>query len=277
MSYDDSSHYNNGLGGYNYDSGLGGYDRGLGGWLSSRGATAARSDLTALEDSADEGAASSSSSAAAAAAAAAAARAAAYDEVTSTLSRPLAAASQVGLRLTALLRAAKTPRRDQRAVSLEAVWAARIVDVAAMAEARAVLNAKLATARSAVAVDPMRRSKGEANGRSSGAHHSARQAQIMQLPSTSHGRCDGRGHCCGDGAGSVAAVPPTAHAAAAFSKGVVPPPPPTTTHADTAAAFATAAAIAAGAEGMGTELGAEMAARRALFTQHMQRVLARGS
>jgi hypothetical protein len=56
------------------------------------------------------------------------------------------------------------------------VWAARIVDVAAMAEARAVLNAKLATARSAVAVDPMRRSKGEANGRSSGAHHSARQS-----------------------------------------------------------------------------------------------------
>ena len=147
----------------------------------------------------------------------------------------------------------------------------------AMAEARAVLNAKLATARSAVAVDPMRRSKGEANGRSSGAHHSARQAQILQLPSTSHGRCDGRGHCCGDGAGSVAAVPPTAHAAAAFSTGVVPPPPPTTPPADPAAAFATAAAIAAGAEGMGAELGAEMAARRALFTQHMQRVLARGS
>jgi hypothetical protein len=155
-----------------------------------------------------------------------------------------------------------------------------------MAEARAVLNAKLATARSAVAVDPMRRSKGEANGRSSGAHHSARQAQIYgetqrQLPSTSHGRCDGRGHCYGDGAGAVAAVPPAvppaAHAAAAFSKGVVPDTPPTTTRADTAAAFATAAAIAAGAEGMGAELGAEMAARRALFTQHMQRVLARGS
>jgi hypothetical protein len=79
-------------------------------------------------------------------------------------------------------------------------------------------------------------------------------------------------------------VPPTAHAAAAFSKGVVPGTaevagvaPPTTTHADTAAAFATAAAIAAGAEGMGAELGAEMAARRALFTQHMQRVLARES
>jgi len=99
----------------------------------------------------------------------------------------------------------------------------------------------------------------------------------MQLPSTSHGRCDGRGHCCADGAGSVAAVPPTAHSAAAFSKGVVPGTPPTTTHAETAAAFATAAAIAAGAEGMGAELGAEMAARRALFTQHMQRVLARGS
>ena len=84
-------------------------------------------------------------------------------------------------------------------------------------------------------------------------------------------------------------MPPlTAQAAAAFSKGAVPgtavvagvaPPtashaaPPTASHADTAAAFATAAAIAAGAEGM----GAEMAAWRALFTQHMQCALARGS
>ena len=52
-------------------------------------------------------------------------------------------------------------------------------------------------------------------------------------------------------------APPTASHAA----------PPTASHADTAAAFATVAAIAAGAEGM----GAEIAARRALFTQHMQR------
>ena len=96
-----------------------------------------------------------------------------------------------------------------------------------MADARAALSVKLATARSAVAVDPMRRSKGEATGRSFGAHHSARHAQVMQLPSTS----DGRGNCLGADAHHSAAVPPlTAHAGARYGaleagagSGAVPP------------------------------------------------------
>ena len=70
-------------------------------------------------------------------------------------------------------------------------------------------------------------SKGEATGRSFGAHHSARHAQVMQLPSTS----DGRGNCLGADAHHSAAVPPlTAHAGARYGaleagagSGAVPP------------------------------------------------------